>query len=82
MPPKGGDPKIGHNEYRPASDNPAELKLKAEFFRTDAERHIREVRQYLTWIEGEAQVEDWDQALKYWLHMQEPLRKLRECIHA
>lgn len=56
------DENIGRNQYRKSAIDGKE-RLQREFIRSEIEKQIAFIRQHLTWIEGETQEEEWEQAL-------------------
>ena len=69
--------KVGNNQYRKSAVD-GKMRLQKEFFRSEAEKSIAFIRQHLTWIEGEVQEEDCEQALAYHEGMLPYLEDLRK----
>lgn len=69
---------VGHNLYRP--DGSGTLKMRKEVILHPGEKHIRRIRQYLTWIEGALESADNEQALIYLEQMEPWLYQLKGAI--
>lgn len=68
---------MAHNQYRPSAVD-GKMKLQREQFRSEVEKQISFIRLHLTLIEGEAQEEEWAQAISYHKGMLPHLEALRK----
>ena len=69
---------VGQNLYRP--DGTGKLKLRKEVLKHPGEKHILRLRQYLTWIEGELEQSNNEQALIYLEQMEPWIYQLKGTI--
>lgn len=56
---------VGQRQYRLDSDGSGKYRMRNEFIKNKAEPIIAHIRQHLTWIEGEIEAGDFDQAQQY-----------------